>query len=46
MNLVCDSAEVKVDIRVVFITPTSFCPYPRAVLSRIFVHAADDAVTY
>jgi len=45
MNL-CDSAEAKVDIRVVFITPTYICPFSRAVPSRIFVPAADDAVTY
>jgi len=46
MNFLCDFAEAKVDIRMVFITPTSFCPFPRAVLSRIFVPAADDVVTY
>jgi len=46
MNLICDSTEAKVDIHVVFITPTYFCPFPRAVPSRIFVPAADDAVTY
>jgi len=27
MNLICDSAEAKVDIRVVFITPTYFCRF-------------------
>jgi len=46
MNLVRDSAEAKVDIRVVFITPTCFCSFPRTELSRIFVPAADAAVTY
>jgi len=46
MNLIRDSAKAKVDIFVVFTTPTFLCPSPRTVPNRIFVLAADGAVTY